>query len=447
MFGLLGDIIDVFDGPPSSNSRPYSHHHGGSGPGLGTMLLVGAGVAAGAMLFGDMHLSNGSNGEKSSDHRVRQWPSPAGIRPIQPFPVTRPYSQGRVKGLFIGINYKGTSGELSGCVNDVQTMLNMLQRIEYPLQEAVILVDDPRFPGRTGEPTKHGILQGLRWLCEGARPGDCLFLHFSGHGSQLRNTDGTEEDGMDECMVPLDYQRNGMIIDDDIYLGCVQPLPPGVRLTAVMDCCHSGTLMDLPYEFQATSQAAFGQPMMRCVSRKGMNLGCDVLMLSGCADNQTSADVGNSGSLGGMEGRAGGACTNALANVMVSTRGLSMADLLRQMRDFLKSKRYSQVPQLCTSKPMDLRKPFSMFGALDTTQQFHQYASPAPQLHHVHGYPQYPQGAYQPGGQPYQGGYPQPQQSAGYNPFAAVQPQGYPQPPPTTYYPQQQNYPPSPYNY
>jgi metacaspase-1 len=31
----------------------------------------------------------------------------------------------------------------------------------------------------------------------------------------------------------------------------VRPLPMGCRLTAVMDCCHSGTGLDLPFEHQA----------------------------------------------------------------------------------------------------------------------------------------------------------------------------------------------------
>ena len=29
----------------------------------------------------------------------------------------------------------------------------------------------------------------------------------------------------------------------------VKPLPAGCRLTALFDCCHSGSVLDLPYEY------------------------------------------------------------------------------------------------------------------------------------------------------------------------------------------------------
>jgi hypothetical protein len=41
------------------------------------------------------------------------------------------------------------------------------------------------------------------------------------------------------CLV--DYRKGGMITDDEISAHIVETLPDGVRLTAVMDSCHSGT--------------------------------------------------------------------------------------------------------------------------------------------------------------------------------------------------------------
>ena len=59
------------------------------------------------------------------------------------------------------------------------------------------------------------------------------------------------EDGYDETLVPLDYDTAGQIRDDDLFLTLVGKMPKGVQLTSVMDCCHSGTVLDLPFTFVA----------------------------------------------------------------------------------------------------------------------------------------------------------------------------------------------------
>ena len=44
--------------------------------------------------------------------------------------------------------------------------------------------------------------------------------------------------------------RCGQIPDDALWKKLVNMVPEGVRLTAIMDCCHSGTGLDLPFKFQ-----------------------------------------------------------------------------------------------------------------------------------------------------------------------------------------------------
>ncbi len=73
----------------------------------------------------------------------------------------------------------------------------------------------------------------------------------AGHGSRVRDQDGDEDDGYDETLVPVDFQRSGQIRDDDIFKILVKPLRAGVTMTCLMDCCHSGTVLDLPYRFTA----------------------------------------------------------------------------------------------------------------------------------------------------------------------------------------------------
>lgn len=87
----------------------------------------------------------------------------------------------------------------------------------------------------------------LSWLIQGCEPGDSLVFHYSGHGSRQRNHNGDEIDGYDETLCPLDFETQGMMIDDEINATIVKPLPVGVKLHAIIDSCHSGTVLDLPF--------------------------------------------------------------------------------------------------------------------------------------------------------------------------------------------------------
>lgn len=188
---------------------------------------------------------------------------------------------GRCKALLIGINYFGTSNELRGCINDVKEMKQLLVSEGFPQSEIVVLTDDQR--GRYS-PTRQNILAGCQWLVAGAQQGDVLFFHFSGHGSQEIDDTGMEDDGYNETICPCDMRQ---IVDDELWSTLVYPLPAGCRLTAIMDCCHSGTGLDLPYTWQARSG--------RWLQDENPSLAAgDVQLFSGCQDHQTSADAHDS---------------------------------------------------------------------------------------------------------------------------------------------------------
>lgn len=58
------------------------------------------------------------------------------------------------------------------------------------------------------------------------------------------------EDGYDETLVPLDYMSAGQIRDDLLFTHLVGAFKAGVTVTCIMDCCHSGTVLDLPFVFK-----------------------------------------------------------------------------------------------------------------------------------------------------------------------------------------------------
>jgi hypothetical protein len=74
-----------------------------------------------------------------------------------------------------------------------------------------------------------------------------FFFLMKGHGGQIADQDGDEEDGFDEILIPGDYKESGQIVDDWIYSEFVTKVQAGVHVVAIVDCCHSGTAMDLPY--------------------------------------------------------------------------------------------------------------------------------------------------------------------------------------------------------
>jgi len=70
---------------------------------------------------------------------------------------------------------------------------------------------------------------------------------------QVDDINGDEASGKDQTMVPMDFDgKNGHIIDDVIYSEVVGKLPEGCELFCLFDCCHSGTIMDLPYVIAVT---------------------------------------------------------------------------------------------------------------------------------------------------------------------------------------------------
>ncbi|XP_055389041.1 metacaspase-3-like [Condylostylus longicornis] len=90
-------------------------------------------------------------------------------------------------------------------------------------------------------------------------------------------------DGFDETIMPMDYKKKGHIIDDDVFAYLVAPLKSGVRLTCLMDCCHSGSAMDLPFIWNGSKRKWDREWKPKFAAG-------DVQLFSGCADEESSAD-------------------------------------------------------------------------------------------------------------------------------------------------------------
>ncbi|KAH8618142.1 Caspase domain [Trypanosoma vivax] len=257
-------------------------------------------------------------------------------------------------------------------LRDIRAAVGLLQRREAgprhaaEVRHAHHLCKHPcgrgRLPGpeRPANTAQHSAALGV--ACAGAKPGDVLFLFFSGHGTQTKALHDAAEE-FDQCLLPVDYEKNGCILDNDIHKVLLSRLPAGVRLTAVFDCCHSGTMMDLAFKYACSASSApqCGGHMERI--REGNDVKADVLMVSGCEDDQTSADVHDTATLGTG---AGGAITQCLTYMIQNRTTASYRDLFHATRDMLHRKGYTQIPQLCASKPLDLQQQFSLMNKFVT---------------------------------------------------------------------------------
>nr|Q8T8E5.1 RecName: Full=Inactive metacaspase-4; AltName: Full=TbMCA4 [Trypanosoma brucei brucei]CAD24805.1 metacaspase [Trypanosoma brucei] len=269
--------------------------------------------------------------------------------------------KGAVRGLFIGVNYGNTEAQLSGCCHDIMMMIGALQKRNFPLTEVVILADEEDVPGRTGEPTRANILRYLAWLAQDAQPNDVLFFHYSGHGTRANARDDDCEE-YDQCIVPMDYVENGCIVDNEIHEILVSQLPKGVRLTAVFDCSHSGSMLDLPYAYVCdSSKDGSGSCGMKRV-REDNDVQADVLMISACADDEAALGVDNTQDFYESGKDSGGAATFCLTAMMMREEPLTFLDLLVHTREMLKSRGFTQVPHLSASKPINLMQRFSLEG-------------------------------------------------------------------------------------
>lgn len=206
-----------------------------------------------------------------------------------------------IAALIIGIEYtnyaaKGYMTRLPGCHNDSITMQKLLSDVFKVLPtNMLVLMDD----GKHQSPIKSTIQHGFRWLANKAVESKCtqLWIIYSGHGSYLADTNGDEPDGNDEVLVPADCYDNGYIDDDYMKDYAIKQIPSFANLVCCFDCCHSGSILDLPYSFNSADSAVkqnvvSNTKWITATDTNGMGA-LNPLCLSACADTQTSVSAYN----------------------------------------------------------------------------------------------------------------------------------------------------------
>ncbi|MBS0287267.1 MAG: caspase family protein [Proteobacteria bacterium] len=268
-------------------------------------------------------------------------------------------------GFCVGINYIGTENQLAGCVDDIEDMAKLMQASGVPAKNIQMFSD--AYKGAAVQPTRDNIINGLKALVAKAQPDDIIFFHYSGHG-----TNSLRRKNDYEAICPIKDKEIELIADFELH-AIINELVPGARFVSALDCCHSGDMFNLEFnvgeksklthydrgvsvakeDVKSKAKAAgkkppHAAPEKPVVATKPHGY---VVVVSGCEIKQTSADAE-------QDGRPQGAFTACLKDlikehgfhyildILLSGSKQQMQGLDTQMRAWMKTNRYSQLPDI-----------------------------------------------------------------------------------------------------
>ncbi|QRW12590.1 ICE-like protease (caspase) p20 domain protein [Ceratobasidium sp. AG-Ba] len=229
-----------------------------------------------------------------------------------PLPQPTPQSTGPTKkALLIGVNYRtgDKSFKLKYAARDALRMGNTLADVlQFPEENLVFVTDDKRTsgsspPGAFGhvvgqvaaapawnptpladsmwkgavhregkrrfvEPTRANMLEGFKWLTAGTKEGDVLVMLFSGHCVYVNGR---------PLLITADAGGSQGISQDDLRRELVQKVPKGCRLTIVLDCCHSASMVNLQYcigNMRPKEQTCESEPVVTVVTAEAETTAC-----------------------------------------------------------------------------------------------------------------------------------------------------------------------------
>jgi hypothetical protein len=171
----------------------------------------------------------------------------------------------------------------------------------------------------TARATVDNVTAELRRAARLLTPGDLLLFTYSGHGGQVPDLNGPEDesDRLDETMCFFDREY----IDDELYKE-FEGVAEGVRILCLLDCCHSGTgirvrdiltpeamreqfqttdpdrveitsrlmPLDRQSEVYERNKELFDGLQRELDSKDTRDLGATAVLISACQDNQLAAD-------------------------------------------------------------------------------------------------------------------------------------------------------------
>jgi Caspase domain len=225
--------------------------------------------------------------------------------------------------VIFGSDYYGQNA-LKGCINDANDIKKFLLRERgFDASNVTTLYNNKM--------TRKAMLQALDELAarthivakQNKKP--AVFFYYSGHGVQVPDTRGIESEGMAEAIVPYDFAKSELIKDYELFERFIQKLNAQTELFIFTDCCNSGTNFNLAYNGLARAYRA-------------NEVDADVIGLSGCSDEQTSAEVSGHG-----------LATALFLKVMKTPEQVATMDAFRQAMADVSINGHRQTPQVSVS--------------------------------------------------------------------------------------------------
>ena len=146
------------------------------------------------------------------------------------------------RALVIGIGqYEDSAWDKINGDKDIPYVLGFLNEANY--EQVITLVNE--------QATKGNIISAFAALTEECKPNDIVYIHFSGHGQQMKDRNKDEADAIDECWIPYDayrvpsakYRGEKHLVDDEVNILLTKirhKIGDGGKMLVAIDTCFSG---------------------------------------------------------------------------------------------------------------------------------------------------------------------------------------------------------------
>lgn len=212
---------------------------------------------------------------------------------------------------------------------------------------SVVMMTDIVPPSSPLYPTKENILTQLKLLKKSLNGGVHGLFYASGHGLLVG--------GSKSMFVPTNViEKSGnlkreFLISSSEFWDIIKDIPASSSLFTIIDACHSGELMELPYRMKMVAEKGVRNACEVQRSSNHHSTGGAVYLLASCTKKQISMDAK-------IEGEYSGVMTRAFCDILLATDGnITYSGMFKsvcdQIAEFLRNK--NQTPQFSFTRPID----------------------------------------------------------------------------------------------